>query len=630
MSEDKTQDGYEESQELDFQDAKEMTVGEAVRKEAEMNAGVTETDSILDKYIKQHREEVTSQKFSKKIEADGDTSPLDVFIQKQRQEFADSGLIGQSLANESTNSTTADETVTPITSGFGTTETKADDTQASVDRQMPNAPVNSEIIVEPESESSETIITSTNADRFITSEAEKFDLGEALAATTTSTNQQVDNADMVDNIDDPEPESTLPADDKASEPQDSKPLLEDVEVSETIDLEAIATTVAGVTGVKADEAKAIPKVSMTVNRPSAEDRVSSGSISPSHKGFFDGDIPLYRRKGVVIVALVVLALAIIGGSYALYKGTHSQSAKTTSTASSAVIPSSSKDASASDNKAFEDMYKNFFTDDEQTKLANDQFGKLSDLEKLLKKLEKTKYYDAAKVKYDNLKKQIEAIEKVNSNYESDALVDGSYNASISVKSDANFNDLSERVTNTGNASLDSTIQEAIKGGKTQLEEKAKAASATSAATASESVNTATPSGDNTSGASNSGVTSATGGVSGGTAATSTVVTRGIINYNPSILQRDRSRVPYNANVVADTSNPAWTWANGVLDKIIATSHSRGYFSGDNFILEPVNIINGNGYYNMYLPDGTYLFSINCKTGYYVGNGSGHSDKLDYE
>lgn len=620
MSEDKTQNGYEESQELDFQDAKEMTVGEAVRKEAEINAGVTETDGILDKYIKQHREEVTSQKFSKKIEADGDTSPLDAFIQKQRQEFADSGLIGQTLANESTNSTTADETVTPITSGFGTTDTKADDTQA---------PVNSEITAKPESESSETIITSTNADRFITSEVEKFDLGEALAATTTSTNQQVDNAAMVDNIDDPEPESTLPADDKASEPQASKPLLEDAEVSETIDSEAIATTVAGVTGVKADEAKATPKVTMTVSRPSAEDKISSGSISPSHKGVFDGDIPVYRRKGVVIGALTVLALAIIGGSYALYKVTHSQSAKTTSTASSAVISSSSKGASASDNKAFEDMYKNFFTDDEQTKLANDQFDKLSDLEKLLKKLEKTKYYDAAKTKYDNLKKQIEAIEKVNSKYESDALVDGSYNASISVKSDANFDDLSERVTNTGNDSLDSIIQEVIKGGKTQLEEKGKAASATSAATASESVNTATPSGDNTSGAANSGVTGAAGGVSSGTAATSTVVKRGIMNYNPSILQRDRSRVPYNANVVADTSNPAWTWANGVLDKIIATSHSRGYFSGDNFILEPVNIINGNGYYNMYLPDGTYLFSINCKTGYYVGNGSGHADKLDY-
>ena len=669
MSEDKTQNGYEGSQELDFQDAKEMTVGEAVRKEAEINAGVTETDSILDKYIKQHREEVASQKFSKKIEADGDTSPLDAFIQKQRQEFADSGLIGQSMANESINSTTATEEVTPVTFGFGATDNKADETQSHIDKQLPNAPVEPEVIAEPESQSSEVIITSTNADRFITSETEKFDLGDALADSSTSTNQPayndalVDNIDdnnpLIANIDDPEPQNPAVANVAnidGTEPQASKPLLDDAAISDTIDLAAIASTVAGVTGAKADEEKTTPKVSMAVNRPSAEDRISSESISPSHKSAFDGDIPVYRRKGVVIGALAVLALAIIGGSYALYKGTHSQSAKTTSTASSAVTSSSSKDTSAADNKAFEEMYKNFFTDDEQTKLANDQFGKLSDLEKLLKKLEKTKYYDAAKKKYDNLKKQIEAVQKINSQFESDALVDGSYNAYIAVKSDANFNNLPESVTTTGNASLDSTVQEAIKGGKTQLEEKAKAASATSAATASESVNTASPaapSGDNASGAASNGdgaaasntsgaqngaansagsagSTGATGGTTGGSAAASTVVTRGITNYNPSILQRNRSRVPYNANVVADTSNPAWTWADGVLDKIINDSHSRGYFSGDNFILEPVNIINGNGYYNLYLPDGTYLFSINCKTGYYVGNGSGHSDKLDYE
>lgn len=669
MSEDKTQNGYEGSQELDFQDAKEMTVGEAVRKEAEINAGVTETDSILDKYIKQHREEVASQKFSKKIEADGDTSPLDAFIQKQRQEFADSGLIGQSMANESINSTTATEEVTPVTFGFGATDNKADETQSHIDKQLPNAPVEPEVIAEPESQSSEVIITSTNADRFITSETEKFDLGDALADASTPTNQSayndalVDNIDddnpLIANIDDPEPQNPAIANIDDTEPQASKPLLDDAAISDTIDLAAIASTVAGVTGAKADEEKTTPKVSMAVNRPSAEDRISSESISPSHKSAFDGDIPVYRRKGVVIGALAVLALAIIGGSYALYKGTHSQSAKTTSTASSAVTSSSSKDTSAADNKAFEEMYNNFFTDDEQTKLANDQFGKLSDLEKLLKKLEKTKYYDAAKKKYDNLKKQIEAVQKINSQFESDALVDGSYNASIAVKSDANFNNLPESVTTTGNASLDSTVQEAIKGGKTQLEEKAKAASATSAATASESVNTASPaapSGDNASGAASNGdgaaasntsgaqngaansagsvgsagSTGAAGGTTGGSAAASTVVTRGITNYNPSILQRDRSRVPYNANVVADTSNPAWTWADGVLDKIINDSHSRGYFSGDNFILEPVNIINGNGYYNLYLPDGTYLFSINCKTGYYVGNGSGHSDKLDYE
>ena len=290
MSEDKTQNGYEGSQELDFQDAKEMTVGEAVRKEAEINAGVTETDSILDKYIKQHREEVASQKFSKKIEADGDTSPLDAFIQKQRQEFADSGLISQSMANESINSTTATEEVTPVTFGFGATDNKADETQSHIDKQLPNAPVEPEVIAEPESQSSEVIITSTNADRFITSETEKFDLGDALADSSTLTNHPayndalVDNIDdnnpLIANIDDPEPQNPVVANIDDTEPQASNPLLDDVTISDTIDLAAIASTVAGVTGVKADEEKTTPKVSMAVNHPSAEDRISSESISP--------------------------------------------------------------------------------------------------------------------------------------------------------------------------------------------------------------------------------------------------------------------------------------------------------------------------------------------------------------
>ncbi|MCW1043284.1 cell division site-positioning protein MapZ family protein, partial [Streptococcus anginosus] len=48
-----------------------------------------------------------------------------------------------------------------------------------------------------------------------------------------------------------------------------------------------------------------------------------------------------------------------------------------------------------------------------------------------------------------------------------------------------------------------------------------------------------------------------------------------------------------------------------------------------YILERVNIVNGNGYYNLYKPDGTYLFTLNCKTGYFVGNGSGHADALDF-
>ncbi|MDV5973757.1 hypothetical protein KB566_08185, partial [Streptococcus canis] len=81
-----------ESQTLGLNEAKTMTVGEAVRKESEMKAGVTEDDSILDKYIKQHRDEVSSQKFDAKY-MELDTASLDNFIKKQREELSQAGLV---------------------------------------------------------------------------------------------------------------------------------------------------------------------------------------------------------------------------------------------------------------------------------------------------------------------------------------------------------------------------------------------------------------------------------------------------------------------------------------------------------------------------------------------------------
>ena len=61
----------------------------------------------------------------------------------------------------------------------------------------------------------------------------------------------------------------------------------------------------------------------------------------------------------------------------------------------------------------------------------------------------------------------------------------------------------------------------------------------------------------------------------------------------------------------------------------------------NYILVPtaIHTTNGSqgfpagivsGYYNLYAPDGRYLVSINAKTGFFVGNGSGHADNLDYD
>ena len=61
--EDKQQLGQEAESVLDFKDAKEMTIGQANRKAEEIEAGVKETDNVLDKYIKQHRDEIEAHKF---------------------------------------------------------------------------------------------------------------------------------------------------------------------------------------------------------------------------------------------------------------------------------------------------------------------------------------------------------------------------------------------------------------------------------------------------------------------------------------------------------------------------------------------------------------------------------------
>ncbi|MGH1790281.1 cell division site-positioning protein MapZ family protein [Enterococcus faecalis] len=87
--------------------------------------------------------------------------------------------------------------------------------------------------------------------------------------------------------------------------------------------------------------------------------------------------------------------------------------------------------------------------------------------------------------------------------------------------------------------------------------------------------------------------------------------------------------------IADSSNPAWTWAPGVKEKVLDTVIARGYVVPGGYSLEPAKIVNGEGYYNLYatnnqskLLEGTteknvhmYLVTINAKTGWFKGNAS---------
>ena len=313
-----------------------------------------------------------------------------------------------------------------------------------------------------------------------------------------------------------------------------------------------------------------------------------------------------KKKWVLYGILAALVVLILGTGYYVYR----QVARSTKE----IQTSQSTTNTQSDVEEFNNLYDAFYTDSNKTALKNSQFDKLSQLKTLLDKLEGSREYTLAKSKYDSLATQIKAIQDVNAQFEKPAIVDGVLDTNAKAKSAAKFTDIK-----TGNTELDKVLDKAISLGKSQ---QTSASSSSSSETSSSSSSQAS---ENTS--------SETSPSSSNAASTETRSTRSEVNMGVSsagvAVQRSASRVSYNQSAIDDSNNSAWDFADGVLEQILATSRSRGYITGNQYILERVNIVNGNGYYNLYKPDGTYLFTLNCKTGYFVGNGSGHADDLDY-
>ena len=312
------------------------------------------------------------------------------------------------------------------------------------------------------------------------------------------------------------------------------------------------------------------------------------------------------KKGFVLTVLALVSVIICVSAYYVYRQVNRSTKE--------IETSQSTTANQSDVDDFNTLYDAFYTDSNKTALKNSQFDKLSQLKTLLDKLEGSREHTLAKSKYDSLAMQIKAIQDVNAQFEKPAIVDGVLDTNAKAKSNAKFTDIK-----TGNTELDKVLDKAISLGKSQQ------------TSISNSSSSQTSSSNSSQASSNT--TSETSPSSSNAASTETRSSRSEVNMGVSsagvAVQRSASRVSYNQSAIDDSNNSAWDFADGVLEQILATSRSRGYITGNQYILERVNIVNGNGYYNLYKPDGTYLFTLNCKTGYFVGNGSGHADDLDY-
>ncbi|HEM4128935.1 TPA: hypothetical protein U1W61_000628 [Streptococcus suis] len=328
-----------------------------------------------------------------------------------------------------------------------------------------------------------------------------------------------------------------------------------------------------------------------------------------------------RKKKIYFwSALAALFVTILATAFMWLNSVNKSTTETASSSSTSQTSTSANSSADANSLAFEQLYASFFTDSSLTKLKNSEFGKLAELKALLDKMDKNSdSYKKAKEQYDNLEKAIAAIQAINGQFDKEVIVNGEIDTTATVKAEASLS-----ATNTGISSVDSLLASVVNFGRSQQE--VAASSATAVAAPAENSQAASASAETTAPASTeSSVVS--DGVVGAISGAATIY--GIPVPEGVALQRDRSRVPYNQAMIDDVNNEAWTFNPGILENIVAISQQRGYITGNQYILEKVNIINGNGYYNMFKPDGTYLFSINCKTGYFVGNGAGHSDALDY-
>ena len=312
------------------------------------------------------------------------------------------------------------------------------------------------------------------------------------------------------------------------------------------------------------------------------------------------------KKGFVLTALALVSVIICVSAYYVYRQVN-RSTKEIQTAQSAT-------ANQSDVDDFNTLYDAFYTDSNKTALKNSQFDKLNQLKTLLDKLEGSREHTLAKSKYDSLATQIKAIQDVNAQFEKPAIVDGVLDTNAKAKSNAKFTEIK-----TGNTEIDKVLDKAISLGKSQQ----------TGASSSSQTSSSSQASSNSSTESSTSNTSPSSSASSNNSVSARDDSHGGLSSSGVNLQRASSRVPFNQSAVDDSNNSAWDFADGVLEQILATSRSRGYITGNQYILERVNIVNGNGYYNLYKPDGTYLFTLNCKTGYFVGNGSGHADALDY-
>ena len=601
MAKKKKKTAYKEKT-LAMKDAENLTVEQVSAKSDEIETENLTKESSLDKYIRQHRADIETAKKERQLKATIASESLDKLVKTVRK------------------ATTADSE-DKIVSGK----------EEVPENELVENPVTSDDLTQD--------VTSTegsNSEPLAISDPETSELSETIEEIEPDFPEIQGSFDTV----------VLAADD--SDEENDKDITADPAISETSD-EVVGHSEENLSSINlmADASHEVPSAPLEVIETTVEPDIVPSLETPFAKqdetrsAFSETIIPEVTSEVMksvtepvekapksyhkpLVIGVCALILLAAGGTvwYQVDQSNQKQAAQTSKS-------EAKKSEEAKKTAAFNKVYATFFVDDKATKLKNGQFDNIGKLTSELDKLKDQSDYKTLKAKVDELKAEISAIKAMNGNFEKPIITDGALDKTAQVREGVKLS-----YTATENATLNTLLKDAVAQGQAQQKAKESTATASSATISASTPATAQPTAPSTSentttvpqqvGAATATADSASGPVSSGYGLSTAQYQA---QYPNVTIVTSNSRVPVDPN--ADLSNPAYVWAPGIRELVLQKCRERGYITGDAYILLPASIQKGNGYYNLYKPDGTYLVSINCKTGYFVGNATGHADNLDY-
>ena len=633
---------------LKLQDLQNFTVGEIVEESKRVDKENEENESVLDKYIRQHRGEIEDAKNKnldefiqserEHIEPSADKAEVQEKVLEQEAEDAskDKAVIEKNTDSESTsaveNKSETDEVKIESKSNLPeekatekVTDKKSEEAKAGKNDLVldPVVMVDAPVSTLPEQKESPSVEKIEEIDEPVEElplEEEKVTVPIMMSANEVPMEEvKDDESPETSKVEKSEAEPKEPEEEKNSDlNEEAKETPEASKIEEaptdlvqepkenTADIPDKVITADKVAPVLASEKIAPKSESQEEPQESAEEKTTDGKAK--------------NRKTPIIIGLCAIVL-IAAGAVGFAQYNNHQKPKTVQTTKS----------SQTDLDKFEKQYDSFFTDKSHNVLKNSQFGNLAALETLVNSHKNSMAWSNAVSETESLTDQINAIKKVNALFTSAAITDGKLDSAAKIVTNVKISETPK----TSNETLNKLLTQAIDLAKSQVakESSAQASASSAEAKANQGAGTQTSSSSTTS------QSSSTTNASSSTNSNANASTNGNgLSSNGVNLEVSAARVQPQAGI--NPNDPAFTWVAGIKEMVLNKARERGYITGDNYILVPtaIHTTNGSqgfpagivsGYYNLYAPDGRYLVSINAKTGFFVGNGSGHADNLDY-